>query len=54
MNRYFSKYTKWSNYFDWYNPISMPEYFVINDKEIEEFLVMKYHLKKIEEKLGKQ
>lgn len=53
MNTYFSKYTKWYNYFELYIPISMPEYFVIKDKEIEEFLVMKYWTKKIEYKLGK-
>ena len=53
MNTYFSKYTKWRDYFECYIPITMPEYYVINDKKIEQFLITKYHTKKIKEKLGK-
>jgi hypothetical protein len=54
MNKYFYKYYKLDYYFEQYHPITMPEFYTIKDKEIEEFLVQKYHIKKIEEKLGKQ
>ena len=53
MNKYFYKYYKLDNYFEQYDPISMPEFYVIKDKEIEAFLVAKYQIKKIEDKIGK-
>ena len=53
MTKYFSKYTKWHDFFIAYEPYHTSGFYVIQNDEIKNFFLNKYYKRLIEEQLGK-